>query len=94
MWAHDFLTARTHDGRVLQILVVVDEYSRESLAMIVARRSRALEVLETLADLFLTHGVPAYLPVGPRAGVYGGTAGPDVVYRTGQSLGERLCGIV
>ena len=61
MWAYDFLTARTHDGRVLQILVVVDEYSRESLAMIVARRSRALEVLETLTDLFLTHGVPAYL---------------------------------
>ena len=61
MWAYDFLTARTHDGRVLQILVVVDEYSRESLAMIVARRSRALEVLETLADLFLTHGGPAYL---------------------------------
>ena len=61
MWAHDFLTARTHDGRVLQILVVVDEYSRESLAILVARRSRALEVLETLADLFLTHGVPAHL---------------------------------
>ena len=61
--AYDFLTAWTHDGRVLR-----DPGGRPgntprapSLAMIVARRSRALEVLETLADLFLTHGVPAYL---------------------------------
>lgn len=61
VWAYDFLTARTHDGRVLKILVVVDEDSRECLAIIVARRLRALEVHETLADLFLTHGVPAYL---------------------------------
>ena len=61
VWAYDFLTARTHDGRVLKILVVVDEDSRECLAIIVARRLHALEVFETLADLFLTHGVPAYL---------------------------------
>ena len=61
VWAYDFLTARTHDGRVLKILVVVDEVSRECLAIIVARRLHALEVLETLADLFLIHGVPAYL---------------------------------
>ena len=56
VWAYDFLTARTHDGRVLKILVVVDEDSRECLAIIVARRLHALEVLETLADLFLIHG--------------------------------------
>ena len=46
---------------MLKILVVVDEDSRECLAIIVARRLHALEVFETLADLFLTHGVPAYL---------------------------------
>jgi transposase InsO family protein len=61
VWAYDFLTARTHDGRVLKILVVVDEYSRECLAIVVARRLRSLEVLETLADLFVAHGVPAHI---------------------------------
>ena len=49
VWAYDFLTARTHDGRPLQILVGVDEYSRECLAIRVARRLRSTEVLETLA---------------------------------------------
>ena len=61
VWAYDFLTARTHDGRVLKILVVVDEYSRECLAIVVARWLRSIDVLETLADLFVTHGVPAHI---------------------------------
>ena len=60
VWASDFLTARTHDGRPLKILVVVDEYSRECLAIRVARRLRSTEVLETLAELFVTYGLPAH----------------------------------
>ena len=61
VWAYDFVAERTHDGRPLKILVVVDEYSRECLALVVARRLRATDVLETLADLFVTHGVPAHI---------------------------------
>ena len=61
VWAYDFLIARTQDGRPLKILTVIEEYSRECLAIVVARRLRALEVLETLAELFVTHGVPAHL---------------------------------
>ena len=61
VWAYDFLTARTHDGRPLKILVVVDEYSRECLAIRVARRLRSTEVLETLAELFVTSGLPAHI---------------------------------
>ena len=61
VWAYDFLTARTHDGRPLKILVVVDEYSRECLAIMVARRLWSTEVLETLAELFVTYGLPAHL---------------------------------
>ena len=40
---------------------VVDEYSRECLAIVVARRLRSTEVLETLAELFVTYGVPGYI---------------------------------
>ena len=61
VWAYDFVAERTHDGRPLKILTVVDEYSRECLALVVALRLRSTDVLETLADLFVTHGAPAYL---------------------------------
>ena len=61
VWAYDFLAERTHDGRPLKILTVVDEYSRECLAIAVARRLRSTDVLETLAELFVTQGVPAYI---------------------------------
>ncbi|HJO06752.1 MAG TPA: IS3 family transposase [Chloroflexota bacterium] len=59
VWAYDFVADRTHDGRPLKILTVVDEYSRECLAIIVARRLRSTDVLETLTELFLTYGIPA-----------------------------------
>ena len=45
VWAYDFVAERTHDGRPLKILTVVDEYSRECLALVVARRLRAADVL-------------------------------------------------
>ena len=61
VWAYDFVTARTQDGRPLKILTVIEEYSRECLAIVVARRLRSLEVLETLAELFVTHAVPAHI---------------------------------
>ena len=61
VWAYDFVTDRTHDGRPLKILTVVEEYSRECLAIVVARWLRSIDVLETLAELFVTHGVPAHI---------------------------------
>ena len=61
VWAYDFVTDRTHDGRPVKLLAVVDEYSRECLALVVARRLRATDVLEILADLFVVHGAPGYL---------------------------------
>ena len=52
---------RTHDGRPLKLLTIVEEYSRECLAIVVARGLRPPAVLETLAALFVTHGVPAHI---------------------------------
>ena len=52
---------RTHDGRPLKMLTVLDEYSRECLAIVVARRLRADDVLQTLSELFVEHGPPANL---------------------------------
>ena len=52
---------RTHDGRALKLLTVLDEHTRECLAIVVARKIRAHDVLEVLADLFVRHGPPEYL---------------------------------
>ena len=61
VWAYDFVADRTHDGRPLKILTIVEEYSRECLAIVVARWLRSIDALETLAELFVTHGVPAHI---------------------------------
>jgi putative transposase len=57
----DFVKAMTHDGHALRILVVIDEYTRECLALRVARRLRSLQVIETLADVMLVRGIPKHI---------------------------------
>jgi len=61
VWAYDFVQGRTHDGRVFRMLTVIDEYSRECLAIEVARRLRSDDVLQVLADLFVRHGAPDHI---------------------------------
>jgi transposase InsO family protein len=52
---------RTHDGRPVRILNIIDEYTRACLASYVARRIRSQDVILVLADLFVRHGRPAYI---------------------------------
>ena len=59
VWAYDFVGGRTHDGRKFRILTIIDEASRECLALVVARRFRHEDVLAALAELFITRGPPA-----------------------------------
>jgi len=61
VWSHDFVADRTHDGRPYRILTLVDEYTRESLAMPAARRLNSEDVLQTLADVMVERGVPTYI---------------------------------
>jgi transposase InsO family protein len=61
VWANDFVMCRTHDGRPVRMLTIVDEYTRECLAIDVARRLNSDDVLERLAWLFATRNVPKYL---------------------------------
>lgn len=49
---------RTHDGRVFRILNVIDEYTRESLAVRVERHLRHEEVQDCMTQLFFERGVP------------------------------------
>jgi len=61
VWSYDFVFERTHDGRPLRMLTIVDEYSRECLAIDVARRLGSEDVLERLADLFVERGTPEFI---------------------------------
>ena len=61
VWSYDFVMDRTHDGRAFRMLTVIDEFSRECLAIRTERRQNQETVLETLADLFLLHGPPAHI---------------------------------
>ena len=57
-------------------------------------RLKKLEVLETLADLFLTHGVPAYLRSDHGPEFTAALQVQTLFIEPGSPLGERLCGIV
>jgi putative transposase len=61
VWAYDFVQDRTHDGRPFRMLTVIDEYSRECLAIVVARNLTSDDVLQVLTDLFIEHGVPDHI---------------------------------
>lgn len=56
VWAYDSMATRTEDGRPVKLLTIVDEYTRECLAIDVARRLRSDEVLFRLAELFVQRG--------------------------------------
>ena len=61
VWSYDFLEDRTHDGRKYRMLNIVDEFTHEFLAIRIARRLKAVDVIELLSDLFILRGVPAHI---------------------------------
>jgi putative transposase len=61
VWAYDFVQARTHDGRPLRMLTIVDEFTRECLAIDIGRQMKHDDVLERLAWLMSTRGVPDHI---------------------------------
>ncbi len=61
VWSYDFVADRTHDGRPYRMLCVIDEFTRECLAIKVERNLNSKVVLEVLADLFLIHGPPEHI---------------------------------
>jgi transposase InsO family protein len=61
VWSYDFMIDHTADGRAFKILNIIDEYTRECLAAVVARKIKAQSVIDTLFNLFIFRGIPAYL---------------------------------
>jgi len=61
VWSYDFVHEKTHDGRSLKMLTLVDEFTRECLAIDVRRSFKSEDVLARLAELFIFKGTPAYI---------------------------------
>ena len=61
VWAYDLVRDRTSDGRAFRMLTVVDESTRECLAIDVGRRITSEDVLERLTGLFVRRGVPQHI---------------------------------
>ncbi len=61
VWSYDFAMDQTEDGRRLKVMPIVDEYTRECLALGMERSITAEDVVDTLARLFAERGEPEYI---------------------------------
>ena len=61
VWSYDFMEDHTHNKVKFRILNVIDEYTRECLAVKVARRLTSRDVIEVLTDLFIEDGIPVHI---------------------------------
>ncbi len=61
VWSVDFIFDRTINGRSLKMLVVIDEYTRECIALEVGRKFTGDHFVETLSHLFAIRGVPKFI---------------------------------
>ena len=61
VWSYDFVTSRTHEGRAFRMLNIIDEFTRECLDIIVERKITSHLVIERLAHLFITRGIPEHI---------------------------------
>ncbi len=61
VWSYDIMVDRTTDGRAFKRLNIIDEYTRECLAILVARKIKTQDVIDLLFHLFIFRGIPEHL---------------------------------
>ena len=61
VWSYDFVHCRTDDGKVFRTLNILDEFSRECLAIKVDRKLNSTSVIDALTDLIILRGSPAFI---------------------------------
>jgi transposase InsO family protein len=61
VWSYDFVESRTHDGRKFRMLNLIDEFTRECLAIRIDRKLNSTAVIDILTDLFILRGVPSHV---------------------------------
>ncbi len=61
VWCYDFVKDQTTDGRPLKFLPIVDEFTRESVALEVERSITAEDIIDVLKYLFDVRGAPQFI---------------------------------
>ncbi|MBA7710708.1 IS3 family transposase ISDsp2 [subsurface metagenome] len=61
VWSYDFMIDRTANGRAFKILNIIDEYTRECLAILVKRHITSQDVIDQLFELIIFRGIPGYI---------------------------------
>jgi putative transposase len=61
VWSYDFMIDHTADGRPFKILNIIDEFTRECLAILVARKIKSQDVIDLLFHLFIFRGIPEHI---------------------------------
>ena len=61
VWSYDFVFDRTEDGRPVKILTLIDEFTRESLCIHVARSIKSEDLIGLLVAVMLERGMPAFI---------------------------------
>ena len=61
VWSYDFVADRTSNGKPLRMLNIIDEYTRECLAIRIDRKITSNDVVEALTELFVTRGTPTHI---------------------------------
>ncbi len=97
VWSYDFVEDRTHDGRKFRMLNVIDEFTRECLAIRIDRKLKSTDVIDVLSDLFIVRGVPSHVRsdngpefIAKAVREWIVAVGAKTLHRARQPLGERL----
>jgi transposase InsO family protein len=61
VWSYDFVHDRTCNGKAIRLLTIIDEHTRECLAIEVNRKLNSQNVMDVLSQLFIEHGIPQYI---------------------------------
>jgi putative transposase len=61
VWSYDFVMVRTAEGRAFRMLNIIDEYTRECLAILVKRHIASQDVIDVLFHLFIFRGIPEHI---------------------------------
>jgi transposase InsO family protein len=61
VWSYDFVEGRTHNGRKFRMLNIIDEFTRECLAIRIDRKLNSTDVIDALSDLCILRGVPGHV---------------------------------
>jgi len=61
VWSYDFVEDRTHDGRKYRMLNIIDEFTRECMAIRIGRKLKSTDVIDVLSDLFILRGIPTHV---------------------------------